>query len=510
MLERLFSSREARAISYQGVWGSGGEFTDTTWSGNKVTYDTALTLSTVYACVRLVADTISTLPVDTFQRVDGERLPFRPKPLWVDQPDVAVSREDHLQQVMVSLLLNGNAYVRVYRNASGDVVALVCLDPQRVEPRRGPNGDLFYIWDQRVNIPADDMLHITELKRPGALKGVSRIEEVKQTLGSASALDEFAARFFSGGSNTSGVIETPTLVNQEQARDIKESFESTSRGLRKAHRVSVLGGGAKFVKTGVDPESAQMLESRRFAVEEIARIFRVPLHMLQVAAPGVQSYASNEENAIQFATYTLRPYVAKLETAYSRLLLGQAFVRFNMDGLLRGDLATRFAAYSTGIQAGFLSINDIHRLEDMRPVDGGDVYRVPLANVNLSAADLVETDRRVLMAQRLVQVGFDPAATLSAFELPPIAHTGVPSVMLQGVAQIDPVAPETVYTNTQDIDVEARGEDRVSPQDIADALGSVIKDMPAPVVNVSIPEPQARSKRVERDSEGNITAIIEE
>ena len=167
--------------------------------------------------------------------------------------------------------------------------------------------------------------------------------------------------------------------------------------------------------------------------------------MLQVAAPGVQSYASNEQNAIQFASYTLRPIISKIESAYSRLLPGGAFLRFNMDAILRGDLTTRFAAYSTGVQSGFLTINDIHRLEDMRPVEGGDVYRVPLANVNLAAADLVETDKKVTMAQRLVVAGFDPAETLSALGLPAIAHTGLPSAQLQQVAQIDPADPAAVY-----------------------------------------------------------------
>ena len=188
-----------------------------------------------------------------------------------------------------------------------------------------------------------------------------------------------------------------------------------------------------------------MLESRQFAVEEIARLFRVPLHLLQVSTPGAMSYASVEQNAIQFAQYTLRPYLTKIETAYSMLLPGGAFLRFNMDALMRGDLTSRFAAYSTGQQSGFLSVNDIHRLEDMRPVDGGDEYRVPLANVNLSAANIVETDKKTMMAQRLINAGFEPAETLKMLGLPPIAHTGIPTVLLQGISQIAPEDPLSVY-----------------------------------------------------------------
>ena len=445
MLDRLFRRGETRAMSYQALWGSGADLTTRTWSGATVTYDSALTLSTTYACVRLLTDTISTLPVDTFFRQDGQRLPFRPRPAWVDEPDLGVTREEHVQQLVMSLLLDGNSYTRIYRNSIGDVVSLVVLDPQRMQVRRGRFGDIEYVWDSSTILSRADIKHITMLRRPGALKGLGPVEEVKQSFGSASALDEFAARFFSGGSTTSGIIETAAVLTREQALEVKGAYEETHRGLRNSHRVAVLGGGSKFTKTGVDPEQAQMLESRRFAVEEIARIFRVPLHMLQVAAPGVQSYASNEQNAIQFAQYTLRPIVSKIETAYTSLLPGGAFLRINMDGLLRGDLATRFAAYSTGVQSGFLNINDIRRLEDLRDANGGDVFRVPLANVNLGAADLVEMAEKVSMVQKLVVAGYDPMEALAALGLPPIRHTGLPSSQLQQIAQIDPNDPAAAY-----------------------------------------------------------------
>jgi HK97 family phage portal protein len=446
MLERFLRPRtETRAMSYQALWGSGADLTTRTWSGATVTYDSALALSTTYACVRLLTDTISTLPVDTFFRSDGQRLPFRPKPAWVDEPDAGTTREEHVQQVVMSLLLDGNSYTRVYRNAVGDVVSLVVLDPTRMQIRRDRFGDVEYVWDSSRILTRADIKHITMLKRPGSLKGIGPLDEVKQSFGSAQALDEFAARFFSGGSTTSGIIETAAVLTREQALDVKSAYEETHRGLRNSHRVAVLGGGSKFTKTGVDPEQAQMLESRRFAVEEIARIFRVPLHMLQVAAPGVQSYASNEQNAIQFAQYTLRPIVSKIETAYTQLLPGGAFLRINMDGLLRGDLSSRYSAYSTGIQSGFLSISDIRRLEDLRPVEGGDVLRVPLANVNLGAADLVEMDTKVSMVQKLVVAGYDPMEALAALGLPPIRHTGLPSSQLQQIAQIDPNDPAAAY-----------------------------------------------------------------
>ena len=448
MLGSLLRPREERAVSFQTIFASGGNLAQQTYAGTVITYDTSLKIGAVYACVRLLADTISTLPVDTFYREGGSRLVFRPKPIWVETPDIGMAREDFLQQAMVSLLLDGNVFIRIFRGRSGEVTSLTVLNPTRVEVRRNPaTREVEYAIDGTAGavLTAAEVLHITELRRSGALRGVSRIEEVKQALGLASALEEFSARFFGQGSTTQGLIEWPGNLTKEQAKDLADGFEEGHKGLRRAHRPGVLFGGAKFVKTGVDPNEAQMLESRQFAVEEIARIFRCPLHLLQVSTPGAMSYASVEQNAIQFAQYTLRPIISKFETALSTLLPGPAFVKFNLDAILRGDIQTRFAAYSTGQLAGFLSVNDVRRLEDYAPAPGGDDYRVPLANVNLAAANIVETDRKTQMLTRLIMAGFDPAEALKALDMPPIMHTGIPVTSLQSVASINPLDPASVY-----------------------------------------------------------------
>ena len=448
MLGNLLRGREERAVSFQTIFASGGNVSQQTYAGTVITQDTSLKIGAVYACVRLLADTVSTLPVDTFYREGGARRPFRPKPLWVENPDLGTAREDHLQQAMVSLLLDGNVFIRIFRSRTGEIVSLVVLDPTRVDVRRNPaTREIEYVIDGATDktLRADEVLHITELRKPGALRGVSRIDEVKQSLGLAAALEEFSARFFGQGSTTTGIIEWPGNLTREQAKDLATGFEEGHKGLKRSHRPGVLFGGARFVKTGVDPNEAQMLESRQFAVEEIARIFRCPLNLLQVSTPGAMSYASVEQNAIQFAQYTLRPIISKFETAYSSLLPGPAFIKFNLDAILRGDIQTRFAAYSTGQLAGFLSVNDIHRLEDMPPADGGDEYRVPLANVNLAAANIVETDRKTQMLTRLIMAGFDPAESLKALDMPAIMHTGIPPTSVQSVASINPTDPGSVY-----------------------------------------------------------------
>lgn len=449
MLGKLGSSdMEQRAISYQAVWGSGGDFSAlATDAGVSVDESTAMQINAFFACVLLISDTIATLPVDCFQRVDGNRIPLRPKPAWVDKPDIDLFRTEHFQQALISLLLDGNAFIRVFRDDMGEIVNLYVIAPNRVEVKRNSRGEIIYIVDEDYGKPLSsfDVLHTTEMRMAGALRGVSRVSELRNNLGLSVALQAFASRFFAQGAVTAGVIETPATPSKEQAKALVDGFNNRHSGFRKAHKTGLLTGGAKYVRTGVNPDEAQMIESRKLAIEEIARIFRVPPHMIGVTASGAMSYASVEQNSINFVTHTLRPYIAKLEDAYSSLLPAGAFLRFNVDGLLRGDFATRMQGYSIGIQGGFLNINDIHRLEDWKPVDGGDVYRVPLANVNLAAADLVETDKKVGMAQKLINSGFEPAAVLAALELPAISHTGVPSVQLQGVAQIDPENPTDVY-----------------------------------------------------------------
>jgi HK97 family phage portal protein len=448
MLGKLFGNSENRNISFQSIWGAGDTFAFTTEAGTPIDENTAMRISAFYSCVLLISDTISTLPVDAFIRRDGNRVPYRPRPDWVMQPDVDLLRSEHYQQVLVSLLVDGNAFIRIYRDGRGDIANLVVLDPMRITVRRNPaTREIEYVFDnvEAGVVSKDDMLHITEMRKPGALRGLSRVSELKDNLGLASALQSFAARFFGQGATVQGIIEFPGNLTREQATNLRDNFDISHKGYRKAHKTGVLSGGAKYTKTGSSPDEAQMLESRKLAIEEIARIFRVPPHMIGITTAGAMSYASVEQNNINFVVHTLRPYLEKVEQAYTTLLPSEAFLKFNVDGLLRGDYTTRIQGYSIGLQAGFYSVNDVRRFEDLRPVDEGDQFRVPLANINIIDAQVVEQAKKVEMAQRLVFAGYDPAQVLKALELPPIAHTGLPSTQLQPVAQIDPLDPESVY-----------------------------------------------------------------
>lgn len=447
MLGRLTGgSSEERAISFQSIWGAGDSLAWQSDSGANVTPDSSFGIVPFYAAINLLSGTISTLPVDCFYRKGGQRLPYRPKPTWIDKPDIDLSTgQAFWQQALISLLVWGNSYTRIFRDKSGEIVNMVALDPTLVDVKRNAIGRkiFHYQGEEGKSLTSDEVLHITDILLPGAVKGKGRVEALKEAFGLSIALQSFAARFFGGGVQTSGVIEYPGSLSREQAKSLVSGFDSNHLGYRKAHKTGILTGGAKFTKTGTNPDEAQMIQSREFAVLEVARAFQIPPFLLGV--PGTSSYASAEQQSQDFVTHSLRPLVEKLERAFSGLLPDGVFLKWNLDGLIRADFATRMQGYSVAIQGGWMSINDIRNLEDFKPAEGGDAYRVPLANVNINAADLNADEAKVKMASDLIASGFEPEAVLSALGLPEIPHTGVPSVKLQQVQNIDPTAPDTVY-----------------------------------------------------------------
>lgn len=448
MLSRLFNgTREQRDISYQQWWGAdAGEWGGSTLTGVNVTQMDALKIDAVLACISLVGDSIATLPVDAFVHVGSERELFRPKPSWIDHPDTSVSRIDYLYQLIVSLMLDGNSFTRILYDDFG-VAGLSVLNPQKVVIERDPvNRRPAFRYDNGPLIDGSEIIHLRDIVLPGEMRGRSRVDELKQNLGISKALEQFAARFFGQGVNASGIIETPATPTKEQAKDMVDGFEKHHKGLRNAHRPGLLTGGATWKDTMVQNDSAQFLESRKFAIEGVARMFRCQPSMLGITSPGTVAYNSVEMAGIHHVVYTLRPYIERIELGHQRLFTNRdAFLKINVGGLMRGDQAARYSSYSTGIQAGFLNIDDIHRLEDMPPVTGGDVYRVPLTNIDVAAASLAELDRKSMIAQRFILAGFEPAAVLSTLELPAMTHTGLPSTQLQPVVQVNPDDPASVY-----------------------------------------------------------------
>jgi HK97 family phage portal protein len=436
---------ESRAISFQSLWGAGDLTSYETQSAAFVDYNTSLTVNAVWACVSLISDTVSALPVDTYIRRDGIAYPYRPKPAWVSKPDVAMPSVAFWQQTMISLLIDGNAFVRLFRDNSGNIVNMVVLNPLNVQVSRNALGQKFYTSTVEGNkvLSGDEMLHISgSIIMPGEFRGKSPIDTLKENIGLAISLESFAARFFGQGTLTQGVIEYPGALTAEQAENLARSFDRQHKSFRKAHKTGILSGGAVFKPTTIANDQAQMLDSRRLAVEDVARAYRVPTDMIGLNNGG-QSYNSVEAKNIAFLTHTLRPWLAKLEDAFSTLLIDGAYLAFSTDDLLRGDYATRIEGYSKLLQNGVLSTNEVRRKENMRPIEGGDVVRVPLTNININAASLNEDETKVDMAQKLIALGFVPEDVLKSLGLSPIPHTGLPTVQLQNPTTVPDGSYET-------------------------------------------------------------------
>jgi len=292
---------------------------------------------------------------------------------------------------MSHLLLWGNAYAQILRNGRGQPIALYPLLPNKMEVSRASNGELVYTYrrdseESRINpnsgtviLRRDEILHIPGLGFDGLI-GYSPIAMAKNAIGMSLATEEYGASFFANGANPGGVLEHPGVIKDIQR--VKDSWNSAYQGSGNAHRIAVLEEGMKFQAIGIPPEQAQFLETRKFQINEIARIFRIPPHM--VGDLEKSSFSNIEQQSLEFVKYTLNPWVVRWEQSLQQSLLlpsekNSIFIKFNVDGLLRGDYQSRMNGYAVGRQNGWLSANDIRELEDMNRIpaeEGGDLYLV--------------------------------------------------------------------------------------------------------------------------------------
>jgi len=359
-----------------------------TSSGKTVNEHTALQTSAVYSCVRVLSEAVAGLPLHVYRsRADGgkERVPQHPLyRLLHDEPNCEMTSFVFRETLMSHLLIHGNAYAQIIRNGRGQPVALYPLLPDRMEVNR-KNGKITYTYHRdtdeqgkrSVPLRREEVLHIPGLGYDGLI-GYSPIALAKNAIGMALATEEYGAAFFKNGANPGGVLEHPGVI--KDAERVKESWYSAYGGSGNAQRVAVLEEGMKFNSIGIPPEQAQFLETRKFQINEIARIFRVPPHM--VGDLEKSSFSNIEQQSLEFVKYTLDPWVCRWEQALMQALLlpgekADYFIKFNLDGLLRGDYQSRMQGYSTGIQNGFYCINDVRQLEDMNLLseeDGGFIH----------------------------------------------------------------------------------------------------------------------------------------
>ena len=363
-------------------------------SGKAVNERSAMQMTAVYSCVRILSEAVASLPLHIYRYNDeGGKEKAIDHPLYFllhDEPNPEMTSFVFRETMMTHLLLWGNAYAQIIRNGKGEVVALYPLMPNRMTVDRDEKGQIYYEYNtskddaptmkgSMVKLTSTDVLHIPGLGFDG-LVGYSPIAMAKNAIGMAIACEEYGAKFFANGAAPSGVLEHPGTIKDPSR--VRESWTRTFGGSSNSNKVAVLEEGMKYTPIAISPEQAQFLETRKFQINEIARIFRVPPHM--VGDLEKSSFSNIEQQSLEFVKYTLDPWVSRWEQSMIRSLISadeksQYFIKFNVDGLLRGDYQSRMNGYAIGRQNGWMSANDIRMLENLDRIPaelGGDLYLI--------------------------------------------------------------------------------------------------------------------------------------
>ena len=373
-------------------------------SGKPVNERSAMQMTAVYSCVRILAEAVAGLPLHLYKYTEsGGKAKATDHPLYLllhDEPNPEMSSFVFRETLMTHLLLWGNAYAQIIRNGKGEVVALYPLMPNKMTVDRDSNGQLYYTYQRSneeahtmegssVKLKPSDVLHIPGLGFDG-LVGYSPIAMAKNAIGMAIACEEFGAKFFANGAAPSGVLEHPGTIKDPSR--VRDAWQSQFGGSSNSGKVAVLEEGMKYTPISISPEQAQFLETRKFQINEIARIFRVPPHM--VGDLEKSSFSNIEQQSLEFVKYTLDPWIIRWEQSMMRVLLSldekkEYFIKFNLEGLLRGDYQSRMNGYSIARQNGWMSANDIRELENLDRIpaeQGGDLYLINGSMLPLGSA----------------------------------------------------------------------------------------------------------------------------
>lgn len=393
-LSRIFSAgnEETRAVTALNSIPRNSDMASD--SGAFVNERTALQLIAVQACVRLLGDSIASLPLTVYRKKGKMRIPVSASTSLLDVPVPGLTDFEWKFQLVAALALRGNSYhLVVDRDENEYATALEPLHPDMVQVTQDPDtGAVLY----RVNgtrVPTPDVLHIKRFTLPGWLEGLSPVGAARQSIGLGLAAERYGARYFADSANPSAVLSTEENLSDEQAQRTMKSWVDSHGGRR---HPAVLSGGLKYEAISINPDEAQFLQTREYQRGEIAMLYGIPPHMIGDTAKSTSWGTGIEQQSIGFAQYTLRPWLTCIESALSPLLPRGQFAQFNIDALLRGDQKSRYDAYTQARMASWLSVNEIRELEDREPIADGDSYIQPLNYGPLGSDPLAEpTDEGV-------------------------------------------------------------------------------------------------------------------
>lgn len=411
ILTRLFQPETKAALSEAQLIDllRGGTVTA---SGVSVTPESSLRSTAVFACVRVIAETLASLPLITYQRLPRgkERAPdFYLYPLLHDAPNPEMTSFTFRETLTGHVALWGNGYAEMEIDGAGRVVGLWPLLPNQTRLERNKNGKLVYVTyvpgSGEKGLPAERVMHVRGIGLNG-LTGLSVIGLARQAVGLALATEEFGARFFGNGAQPGVVLKHPGKLDDATHDRLKTSWEEAHSGLSNSHRTAILEEGMGIEKIGIPNDDAQFLETRKFQVRDLARLFRIPPHLIGDLEQA--TFSNIEQQSLEFVIYSMLPWISRWEQEIARSVYleqdrDRYFSKFLLTGLLRGDTAARYEAYTKAINTGWLTRNEARELEDMNADDPAlDKYLMPLnmTTVGTSPSSLEgRTTERELLAR---------------------------------------------------------------------------------------------------------------
>ena len=361
-----------------------GQTSMTSAAGERIDEWTALGVSSILGAVALLSDSVASMPLRAY-KIDksGQRV-MVPLPDILANPDPESNTYELVHQMMTSLTLHGNSYVKIDRNKSGNMIGLVPLHPYQMQVL--PTGDQIgrrYLHLGN-DITREDMLHIRWLTPPQSLVGISPLNQTRNLVGLAIAMDRHLAQWYGEGATPSGVIYTNEKLNLEQARVIQGTWEATHKRHR---RPAVLSNGMKFEPITTSAADMEMIATREQLIRDIARVFRIPSHLIGASGDN-QTYQNVEQASLNFLTHTIHPYLRRIEIAISQVLDPGVDVAFDTSTLLRVDALTRANVNKINVQMGARSPNEVRQIEGMEPYKGGDSFHQSFQGTVTAGGDL--------------------------------------------------------------------------------------------------------------------------